>query len=130
MREAFTFNCTLYFSSSSLSKLNQSQKRSQTKPNQSITCQTKPNQCQTQRSSETSQMVVVVVVAMVVVSVTVTMTAMNLLIDNLLNMLKLIDTARNRNRTSVFETVLFFSFFQEPQEQRMVQEHQRNNESV
>lgn len=75
-------------------------------------------------------MVVVVVVVVVVVSVTVTMTSMSLLVDNLLNMLKLIDTARNRDRTSVFETVLFFSFFQEPQEQRMAQEHQGNNESV
>ena len=68
---------------------------------------------------------------MVVVAVTtVTMTAMSLLVDNFLNMLKLINTARNRNRTIMLESILFFSFFQEIQEQRMAQEHQRNNKSM
>jgi len=74
--------------------------------------------------------VVVMLVVMVVVSVSVTVTAMNLLVDNLLNMLKLIDTARNRDRTRLFESVLFFSFLQQTQKQRMAQKHQRNNESV
>uniref|UniRef100_A0A1J3CSF4 Uncharacterized protein n=1 Tax=Noccaea caerulescens TaxID=107243 RepID=A0A1J3CSF4_NOCCA len=94
--------------------------------------QTKTKPTNRIRFSETAQMmvVVVVVVVMVVVSVSVTVTAMNLLIDNLLNMLKLIDTARNRDRTRVFESVLFFSFLQETQKQRMAQEHQRNHESV
>jgi len=72
----------------------------------------------------------VMLVVMAVVSVAVTVTAMNLLVDNLLNMLKLIDTTRNRDRTRVFESVLFFSFLQQTQKQRMAQEHQRNHESV
>jgi len=73
---------------------------------------------------------VVMLVIMVVVSVALTVTAMKLLIDNLLNVLKLIDTTRNRDRTRVFESVLFLSFLQETQKQRMAQEHQRNHESV